>query len=81
MSLSRLAVQAAIISVVVSVAKLLTVDLIQINAVGCTISFFVAGVVLVAFGYQYPAMREILSSDEEDEDQRRFIYADPPQYP
>ncbi|NND01568.1 MAG: DUF2339 domain-containing protein [Acidimicrobiia bacterium] len=76
---SKVAVQAAIGTVVVAVAKLLTVDLVQINAVGRTISFFVAGVVLVAFGYRYPAMREIIHANEPDVEpkDRRFMYADP----
>ena len=59
---SKPAVQAAIATVLVAVAKLLTIDLIQINAVGRTISFFVAGVVLVAFGYKYPAVRGVIGA-------------------
>ncbi len=83
---SKPAVQAAIATIVIAVAKLLTADLVQINAVGRTISFFVAGVVLVAFGYKYPAMRGVLqakvtSDPEPDADERRFIYADPPPRP
>ncbi len=85
---SRPAIQAGLVTVLIAVGKLLTADLILINAVGRTISFFVAGVVLVAFGYNYPAMREVLGrSDETDAEEeprpepptRSFIYGDPQQ--
>ena len=77
---SKPGVQTGLATVLIAVAKLLTVDLIHINAVGRAISFFVAGVVLVAFGYKYPAMREVINGDDPTPEERRFIYADPPPY-
>ncbi|MCP3976335.1 MAG: DUF2339 domain-containing protein [bacterium] len=62
---SKPVIQVGLATVLLAVAKLLTTDLVQINAVGRTMSSFVAGVVLVGFGYSYPAMRELLSREEE----------------
>lgn len=70
---SKPAIQVGLATVLLAVAKLLTTDLVQINAVGRTMSFFVAGVVLVGFGYKYPAMREVLGNGKK-EDPRPFVY-------
>lgn len=72
---SKAVIQVALATVLIAVAKLLTTDLVQINAVGRTISFFVAGVVLVGFGYKYPAMREVLGTRSDTKTRRPFVYS------
>ena len=48
----------------VAVAKLLVSDLTLVNDVGRTVGFLAAGIVLVAFGYRYPALREVMQRDK-----------------
>ena len=53
----------ALATVGVAVAKLLVSDLTLVNDLGRTVGFLAAGVVLVAFGYRYPALRDVMARD------------------